>query len=177
MRHSGRLELVQVAKQGAGCAYRGGIGAFDPEGFERVHREMSGEVVTSELGVELPSVALVHHRSFLTERSLHEMSQSLTARKDQFAWSEPGQYRFQIAKVARCQLELSRREVRSRDANRITHLSQCAEEVVSCPVEQIVGKRRARSDGLDHFPSDKPLGELRIFRLLADRHPKSLLNQ
>src|SRR6266480_583148 len=105
------------------------------------------------------------------------MSQSLTARKDQFAWSEPGQYRFQIAKVARCQLELSRREVRSRDANRITHLSQCAEEVVPCPVEQIVGKRRARSDGLDHFPSDKPLGELRIFRLLADRHPKSLLNQ
>ena len=69
---------------------------------------MFRQVIASELRVEFPGVPLGDHRSFFTKRSLHQVSQRLTAWKNHFAWSEPRQHGLEIAKMRHCELQLTR---------------------------------------------------------------------
>ena len=56
-------------------------------------------------------------------------------------------------------------------------LDQSTQIVIACTVEQVVGKRRARCNRLDHLTLDDTLGEFWVFSLLTDRDTETLLDE
>ena len=90
---------------------------------------------------------------------------------------EPRQNGFRVRQGRFGEPQLTGGQICRREANRIARAVQGAQIVVASAVEQIVGERRAGSDGLHHFTLDDALGKLRIFGLLADRDPESVLDE
>src|SRR5512140_935460 len=129
---------------------------------------MPGQIVRSELGIELPLLSLGYERPFIPVL-LCELDACFTILGQQnLARCKPRQHCCCIARSRDHEPELSSREIGGSYSNYIARWIDSAEIIVSSFVEHVVRERCTRRDRLDDLPPDNALGLLRVFRLLTD---------
>ena len=165
---SAGLEFGEVAKEGTGCADGRVVGGAESEAIERGEVEAAGQFLAGQRRVELPALPGGAHDA-VVEVELG------VGRTRHFGRRQTAQYLGQRRRGQGLQQEFAGGEVDGRHAGfpasprprRNAHRHQV---VVPAAREPSVLQQRAGGDGLDHFAPDDPLGQLRIFDLLADGH-------
>src|SRR5204862_8200745 len=99
------------------------------------------------------------------------------ARNDHLSWCESRHCRRQIGRTDDRKSELARRKTRRGDPPLIAVLIERGQVVVPGAFKEVIRERRARCDCLHDFSLDDAFREPWVFRLLADRHTKTVLDQ
>src|SRR4029077_8168345 len=174
---AGGLNFMRVREHPPCRPNCGIISALDAKCLERAHAKVLHQLIATQLVIEFPGVALSYHWAFLTNWSFQDIGKALAARKNYFSRCKSGQRGFQITDPHTGESELSRGKVGGCNSNQIAISVERTQIVVTGPVEQIIRERCAGSDGLHHCALYNAVGKLRIFGLLKDRVPKSMLDQ